>query len=58
MKPEEIKRRLHSGLKSRLREDLITQGFFDGRFRSKTVKDKRKEDSRTFARKPIRIEDL
>jgi hypothetical protein len=58
MKASEIQKRLKSDRMNSLREDMKEQGFFDGRFRSKQVKDKRKEYSRTLSRKRIRIEDL
>ena len=36
--------------KSRERESAKSQGFYDGRFRTKIVKDRRKELSRNWAR--------
>lgn len=35
------------------RVELIRQGFYDGRFSSKIVKDKKKESSKIKARKKI-----
>lgn len=32
------------------RREMVSQGAYDGRFRSKTVKDKKKETARVWAR--------
>lgn len=41
----------------RLQRKLAIQaGFYDGRFKEKTVKDKKKEESKRKARKKVRIE--
>jgi hypothetical protein len=40
------------------RKLAIAQGFYDGRFRPKRVKDKRKEESRKLARKKINARDV
>jgi hypothetical protein len=37
------------------RQDAKEQGFYDGRFRSKVVPDKKKKDSKTKARKKVDI---
>jgi hypothetical protein len=39
------------------RKLALQAGFYDGRFREKRVKDKKKEESRRKARKPIRPDD-
>ena len=33
------------------REDMITAGAYDGRFKSRVVKDRKKENSKKWARK-------
>ncbi len=38
------------------RKLAIRAGYYDGRFKEKTVKDKKKEDSKRKARKKVRIE--
>ena len=38
------------------RKLAIQAGYYDGRFKEKTVKDKKKEDSKRKARKKVRIE--
>ena len=38
------------------RKLAIQAGFYDGRFKEKIVKDKKKEESKTKARKKIRID--
>lgn len=38
------------------RKLAIQAGFYDGRFREKTVKDKKKEESKRKARKKIRLD--
>jgi len=38
------------------RKLAIQAGFYDGRFKEKTVKDKKKEESRTKARKKIKLD--
>jgi hypothetical protein len=40
------------------RKLAIQQGYYDGRFKKKTVPDKKKEESRTKARKKISRADL
>ena len=42
--PEKVARRLQRKL-------AMQQGFYDGRFRERTVKDKKKEDNRLGARR-------
>ena len=43
-------------LARRLQRKLaIQQGFYDGRFKEKTIKDKRKEESKKLARKKVDI---
>jgi hypothetical protein len=37
------------------RKLAIQQGFYDGRFKEKTIKDKRKEESRKSARRKVDI---
>jgi len=44
--------------KGRERESAKEQGFFDGRFRPKVIKDKKKEDSKKKSRKKLRIWDF
>jgi hypothetical protein len=39
------------------RKLAIQQGFYDGRFKEKVVKDKRKEESRRKARRKVRLDD-
>ena len=34
----------------------MQQGFYDGRFKEKTVKDKKKENSRKLARKKVNLD--
>lgn len=58
MKTSEIQKLLKSDRMNSLREDMKAQGFFDGRFRNKTVIDKRKEERKYSSRKSIRIFDL
>lgn len=36
------------------RESAKNQGFFDGRFRSRVVKDKKKEESKKKSRKKVK----
>ncbi|MFN8166020.1 MAG: hypothetical protein U0X76_07590 [Bacteroidia bacterium] len=38
------------------RKIAIAEGFYDGRFKEKTIKDKKKEAKRTWARKKGRNE--
>jgi len=58
MKPQEIKHKLHTGRKARLREDLKSQGFYDGRFRNKVVQDKKRNENKYRSRKPFNLNDL
>ncbi|MCX6290623.1 MAG: hypothetical protein NT126_02535 [Bacteroidetes bacterium] len=45
------------GVAKKLQRKLaIQQGFYDGRFKEKVVKDKKKEESRKMARKKIRLD--
>jgi hypothetical protein len=44
--------------KARERESAKEQGFFDGRFRHKVMKDKKKEYSRKKSRRKLNIEDF
>lgn len=37
------------------RESAKNQGFFDGRFRSRVIKDQKKEESRKKSRKKFKI---
>jgi len=39
------------------RKLAMQQGFYDGRFKPKVVKDKKKEERRRKARRPIRSEE-
>ena len=38
------------------RKLAMQQGFYDGRFKEKTVKDKKKENSRKLARKKVNLD--
>ncbi len=44
--------------KGRERESAKEQGFFDGRFRPRVIKDKKKEKSRKKSRERIKIWDI
>lgn len=44
---------LYNMTKANQRQNRLEQGFFDGRFMSKLVPDKRKQKSKTEARKKI-----
>ena len=37
------------------REDMITAGAYDGRFKEKVIKDKKKENNKKAARKKYKI---
>lgn len=56
---EKNKKNTSLGVAKKLQRKLaIQQGYYDGRFREKTVPDKKKEDSLKKARKKIRPNDL
>ena len=45
------------GVAKKLQRKLaLQQGFYDGRFKEKTVKDKKKENSRRLARKKVNVD--
>ena len=51
------KRPTSLGVAKKLQRKLaMQQGFYDGRFKEKTVKDKKKEHSRRLARKKVNVE--
>ena len=51
MKSKSPKTRLHKHRKARVRQDAKEQGYYDGRFRTRTVPDKKKKQSKEAARK-------
>ena len=51
MKPKSDKSKIHKIKKGAVREDAKEQGFYDGRFRSRVVPDKKKKQSKESARK-------
>jgi hypothetical protein len=56
MKAKKKKKRTSLETAKRLQRKLaMQQGFYDGRFKQKVVKDKKKEEQRKLARKKVNI---
>jgi hypothetical protein len=51
MKPKSSKARLHKLRKSKIREDAKEQGYYDGRFSTRAIPDKKKKQNKEAARK-------
>jgi len=46
--------KINTYVKSKIRERAMDAGAYDGRFRSKVIKDKKKHASKRHCKKPIR----
>jgi len=55
MKKKKKKQTSFDVAKNLQRKLALQQGFYDGRFKEKTVKDKKKEQSRKLARKKVDV---
>ena len=51
MKPKSSKAKLHRIRKGKVREDAKEQGYYDGRFRTRTIPDKKKQQDKESARR-------
>jgi hypothetical protein len=58
MKQKKKKNSLFNAAKNLQRRLALQQGFYDGRFAEKTIKDRKKEESRRKARRKISSKEL
>jgi hypothetical protein len=56
-KKKQKKSSLYHHIESQNRESAKEQGFYDGRFQTKIIRNKKKESTKKLTRKKVRIEE-
>jgi hypothetical protein len=51
----DVSKQLRSLQRGRKRDEQISQGMYDGRFRNKVVPDKKKQESRNWCRSKVSL---